>query len=110
MYSESFDAGTAGYAGGGTNTSWAWGTPTTGPGGAHSGAGVWATNLAGNYNNGEDSAVTSPAIDMGAYAGQWPVVSWWQWLQTANENYAIGYAERRGECRWSDVGLVDGPV
>ncbi|MCU0850798.1 MAG: immune inhibitor A, partial [Candidatus Thermoplasmatota archaeon] len=28
---------------------WAWGAPTSGPGAAHSGFNVWATNLAGNY-------------------------------------------------------------
>ena len=60
--------------------------PTTGPGSAHSGTKAWATNLAGNYNNSEDSAVTSPAIDLTAYGGQWLVVSWWQWLQTEGGN------------------------
>jgi hypothetical protein len=28
---------------------WAWGAPTSGPGAAHNGNNVWATNLAGNY-------------------------------------------------------------
>ena len=38
--------------------------------------------LAGNYSSYEDSALTSPAIDLSAYGGQWLVVTWWQWLQS----------------------------
>ena len=82
VYSEGFEAGNGGYTAGGANSSWAWGTPSTGPGSAHSGTKAWATNLVGNYSGGENSALTSLAIDLSAYRGQWPVVSWWQWLQT----------------------------
>jgi hypothetical protein len=36
--------------------------PTSGPGSAHSGSKLWATNLAGNVPMGTDSYLTSPAI------------------------------------------------
>ena len=49
---ETFDASDGGWTGSGT-ASWAWGKPTSGPGAAHSGTRVWATNLAGDYGNDE---------------------------------------------------------
>jgi hypothetical protein len=103
VYSENFDVGNGGYAAGGTNSSWAWGTPTTGPGSAHSGSGAWATNLAGNYNNSEDSAVTSPAIDLTTYGGQWLVVNWWQWLQTQGCCDHASLEVTKGGSAWTAV-------
>ncbi len=71
------------WAVGGTNSSWALGDPTRGPGSAHSGSNAWATGLAVNYNNDEDSTLTSPVdIDLTAAAGEYLQLSWWQWLQT----------------------------
>ena len=43
--------------------------PPPAPAAAHSGTQAWATNLAGNYSGSEDSALTSPAIDLTAYRG-----------------------------------------
>jgi len=48
---EDFEAGNGGYTGTGM---WEWGVPTYGPGGAHSGTHVWATNLSGDYGNNAD--------------------------------------------------------
>ena len=111
VYAEPFDASGGGYASGGTNSSWAWGSPTTGPGSAHSGTKAWATNLAGNYNNSEDSAVTSPAIDLTAYGGQWLVVSWWQWLQTEGGNDQASLEVTADGTAWTRVyGLASGNV
>ena len=70
VLSSDFEANNGGFVGAGTSSSWAWGTPTTGPGSAHSGTRVWATNLTGNYNLNENSTLTSPTIDLSAYAGQ----------------------------------------
>lgn len=59
------------------NSSWAHGTPTSGPGFAFSGTKVWATNLAGNYNNSECGGLLSPPIDLtGATSAS---VSFQQW-------------------------------
>lgn len=44
----------------GTNSSWCYGSPTTGPASTKP---VFATNLGGNYNSSECSTLTSPAID-----------------------------------------------
>ncbi|HUF37802.1 MAG TPA: S8 family serine peptidase [Anaerolineales bacterium] len=80
-YFENFEDGDGGYTVDGIG-SWAWGTPTTGPGSAHSGENAWATNLNGNYFDGESSFLVSPAIDLSAFAGQRILLDWWQWLVT----------------------------
>ena len=53
---ESFEQTGAGWSGTGT---WEWGQPTSGPGSALDGTNVWATNLAGNYNNNSDDMLYS---------------------------------------------------
>ncbi|MRR10423.1 T9SS type A sorting domain-containing protein, partial [bacterium] len=40
-----------------------YGVPTSGPGAAHSGTQLWATNLAGNYANNSNSTLTLPVIN-----------------------------------------------
>ena len=70
-YRETFDASDGGWTGSGT-VSWAWGKPTSGPGAAHSGSRVWATNLAGNYGDNENGDLISPVIDLsGTRARRW---------------------------------------
>ncbi|MEE9554603.1 MAG: C25 family cysteine peptidase, partial [candidate division Zixibacteria bacterium] len=48
---ESFEYNDGGWAGDGL---WQWGEPSSGPGSAYDGAKVWATNLAGQYENNVD--------------------------------------------------------
>ena len=110
-YFEDFEATAGGYTAGGT-TSWAWGRPTSGPGRAHSGVNVWATNLTGNYNNSENGTVTSPNINLSAYAGQAIGVAWWQWLQTeSGYDHASVEVSRDGGAIWTRVyGEVAGNI
>lgn len=79
-YAEDFEADDGGYTRSGSATSWGWGQPDSGPGQAHSGHNVWATNLNGHYRNNENGTITSPPIDLSSYAGQSFWLSWWQWL------------------------------
>lgn len=44
--------------------SWEWGVPSSGPSSAPSGENLVGTNLAGNYNNNEESYFDSPAISV----------------------------------------------
>jgi len=104
VYSQNFDSNNGGYTAGGTNSSWAWGAPTSGPGAAHSPPNVWATNLAGNYNDDEDSWVESPDIDLSAYAGQGVYLSWWHWLQTESCcDYGEVQVSNDGGSTWATV-------
>ncbi len=58
---------------------WSWGKPTSGPGAAHSGNNVWATNLSGNYQNNADSYLDSPALDLKNMSQIW--LSFWHWYE-----------------------------
>ena len=71
-------------------SSWAHGTPTSGPGVAFSGTKVWATNLAGNYSTNECGALLSPPIDLtGATSAS---VSFQQWRHMEESTLTTGSA------------------
>lgn len=87
-YYEDFEVSDGGYTVEGSNASWAWGVPTSGPGEAVSGAKVWATNLGGSYNNYEDSCIVSPPIDLSAYQGYDLLIDWYEY---GNVEYGYDY-------------------
>ncbi|MFZ1552287.1 MAG: carboxypeptidase regulatory-like domain-containing protein [Anaerolineae bacterium] len=111
VYSEDFEDDDGGYTTQGA-TSWAWGQPNSGPGRAHSGLKVWATNPNGAYLNGEDGYVVSPDIDLSAYAGSALFISWWQYLQSERGyDFARVAVSNDGGITWSKVyGEVSGNV
>lgn len=63
-YSENFEAQPIGWYSFGDANSWEWGKPTSGPGKATSGEKVYATNLAGNYDNRMNATLVMPPIDL----------------------------------------------
>ena len=73
-------------------TTWAYGTPSSGPGYPHSGVNLWATNLTGEYVNNENGALTSPVFDLSPYAGRMVLLKWWEWLDTES-GYDYGRVE-----------------
>jgi len=110
FYAEDFEADNGGYTDSGVVTSWAWGVPTRGPGGAHSGLNVWATNLNGNYGDNEDGYVTSPVIDLSAGATGFESLelSWWQWLQTES-GYDFASVDVTGDgIAWTEIITTSG--
>ncbi|MFA9558868.1 S8 family serine peptidase [Evansella sp. AB-rgal1] len=91
IFHTDFDADDGGFTIGGENNSWAWGTPTNGPGAAYAGENLWATNLTGNYNNNEDSWIMSPEIELSAdLATAELTFSYWQNIEN---NWDNGYVE-----------------
>jgi hypothetical protein len=52
--------------GGAFGNEWAWGVPTSGPGAAHSGTRVWATQLAGNYRDNANDWLCLPPVALGS--------------------------------------------
>lgn len=105
VWSNDLEADNGGFGISGTASSWAWGAPTTGPGAAHSGANVWATNLTGNYNASEGSYITSPVIDLSAYAGQVPTIAFWHWMDSESNSYDWSAVEvtNNGGATWNTV-------
>ena len=116
-YSSDFEATNGGLTVSGTNTSWAWGTPTSGPGVAYLGSKAWATNLAGNYNNYEAGRLVLPVQNLGPSIQNGaldlrPVVRWQQWLLTeAGFDNASLEASLDNGATWTAVyGPVSGSV
>nr|WP_281349719.1 S8 family peptidase [Ornithinibacillus caprae] len=63
-YEQDFESSPVGWTSFGTNDSWEWGEPTSGPGEAASGDKVYATNLSGQYDNNADATLMMPPIDL----------------------------------------------
>ena len=105
VFFENFDSTNGGFTISGTNPSWAWGVPTSGPGTAHSAPNVWATNLAGNYNVSEQSYLTSPVIDLSEYSGLAPTLSFWHWMDSESNTWDWGSVQvtKDGGATWQAV-------
>ncbi len=103
-YIEDFETSDGNYTVTGASPSWAYGTPINGPGHARSGQHAWATNLSGNYQNDEESYLTSPPLDLSAYAGQGFALSWWQWAATEEHaDFLRVQTSRDGGASWATV-------
>lgn len=75
IFSTDFDTNNCGFTAQGLD--WEWGLPTWGPGSAHSGAKVWATQLDTNYSNSSNSKLDSPPISLGGL--QEAKLEFWHW-------------------------------
>ena len=104
VFFTNFDSDNGGFTVSGTTT-WEWGVPTSGPGAPYSAPNVWATNLEGNYNNSESGWITSPVIDLSAYAGLAPTISFQHWNDIESTSYDWGAVEatKDGGVTWQDV-------
>lgn len=110
-YAQNFENSAGAFTAIGSNLSWERGTPSNGPGSAHSGTQVWATNLNGNYSLNEQGYLYSPEIDLRAYAGKTLTLSWWQWLQTeAGYDIAAVAVSKDGGANWTFVYITSGDV
>ena len=90
IYSQGFESSNGGFTTDvGNATDWQWGTPTVGPGGAHSGTKAWGNGLTQNAGVGT-SSITSPAIPIPALQpGQVARVTFWLWVNV-NMQFARG--------------------
>lgn len=104
-----WESGPQGFTSGGTNSSWAHGEFTSGPGAAHSGTYGIATNPAGTYNISEQSWMASQDIDLTAFvqAGDIPVIEFWQWVWTESATYTWDQisvqVSKNGGTTWTTV-------
>jgi bacillopeptidase F (M6 metalloprotease family) len=102
-----FEGAATGWIHGGTNDSWEIGEPTSGPGNAHSGTKVAATNLEGPYPNGSESYLMSPPIDLSGVASA--ALRYWHWYQLEN-GWDVGYllASGDGGMNWDILQEITG--
>ena len=124
VYREDFESGEGGYAASPLST-WSWGTPTNGPGTAHSGTNTWATGLQTNYRPGANDYLTSPPINLQRFTNHLFLLTWWQCLVTEPDfdfaslevsrdgggNWAVAYGEVSGvvNANWTRQRIVLGP-
>ncbi len=107
-YAWDFEGDDGGFAVDGPD--WEWGEPTYGPGGAYSGANVWATKLGASYSSSSNSMLDLPAVTVPTSQPN-AVLTWWQWYYTEN-NYdgANVKISTDGGATWSilqpDIGYV----
>ncbi|OFY27135.1 MAG: hypothetical protein A2275_14655 [Bacteroidetes bacterium RIFOXYA12_FULL_35_11] len=109
-YFSDFESGQDGWYGYGVNTSWAMGLPSGSViNSAASGVNVWCTNLSGNYNNNELSALYSPCFDFTGIAN--PVIEFklWYLSEPDFDGAALQYSTNNGTS-WGNVGAYNDAV
>jgi subtilisin family serine protease/bacillopeptidase F (M6 metalloprotease family) len=103
VFDSDFERSDGGLIASGSNSSWAWGVPTSGPKSAHSGEKVWATSLSKDYNSDEQSSLRTPVLDTSAGAGGIKV-SFWHYLKTeGGYDFASVEASTDGGTTWHTI-------
>ncbi len=108
-YNQDFENGTGGWISGGTDASWALGTPAkTTIQGAASGSNAWVTGLTPPYNNDEDSYVLSPCLDFTTLS--LPTIEFNIWWNSENNfDGAALQSSIDGGATWQTVGAAGDP-
>jgi bacillopeptidase F len=104
-YSQDFEANPTGWTSYGTKNSWQWGVPTSGPNSAASGEKVYATNLAGNYDNSANMTLVMPPIDLPAGDAFLQFENWYD-LET-NYDYGTVFVSTDQQ-NWTQLLRVNG--
>jgi hypothetical protein len=108
-YIQNFDSGPAGWLSGGTNSTWALGTPAkTVINSAASGTNSWITNLSGNYLDDDNSFVTSPCFVMTSLTNPRAELKIW-WDSEPGWDGAVLQTSINGGQTWQNVGSVGDP-
>ncbi|GAK03084.1 bacillopeptidase F [Geomicrobium sp. JCM 19037] len=107
FYHSNFQDDDGEFESGGTNSSWEWGEPTSGPNGALTGDNVWATSLSGNYNNAEDSYIGSPVLDLSDVELAELHFNYWQDIEN-NWDYGLVQVSSDGGDTWDEIAEFTG--
>jgi bacillopeptidase F len=105
VYLADFENDNGNFTTGGTNNSWEWGVPVSGPGAALYGEKVWATSLAGNYLSSSNSFIESPEIQLPADENSVLTVGQWYEIENKYDKGYIQIAQKTGESwsAWTDI-------
>lgn len=105
-YTQNFDAGNGGWVSGGTNSSWALGTPAKSViNTAASTPNSWVTNLTGQYNSSEASYVQSPCFSFSSLSNPKLTMKVW-WDSENNWDGANVQYSTDGGATWTVLGTV----
>lgn len=106
-YTEDFEASNGGWTGSGTNSTWAWGSPTgTSITSAASGSRCWKTSLTGTYNNSETSYLTSPIFDFSCLTADPTLTFFLAHYIESGYDYAIVQLSTDGGTNWTTLGTT----
>ncbi|MBB5195655.1 S8 family serine peptidase [Anaerocolumna cellulosilytica] len=105
VYLADFENDNGNFTTGGTNNSWEWGVPKSGPGAALYGEKVWATSLAGNYLNSSNAYIESPEIQLPADENSVLTVGQWYEIENKYDKGYIQIAQKTGDSwsAWADI-------
>ncbi len=108
-YFQNFENGNGGWIAGGTNSSWALGTPAKPViNSAASGTNAWTTSLTGTYNASENSQVVGPCFNLSSLIA--PIIEmkvWWN--SEAGWDGAVLQSSIDGGTTWQNVGAFGDP-
>ena len=108
-YSEGFENGNGGWVSGGSNNSWAIGTPTGAViNSAANGFNSYATELTGLYNNNEESWVQGPCFDFTSLNQPQIKMNVW-WSSEISWDGAVLQSSINGGATWQKVGAFGDP-
>ncbi len=108
-YTQNFDSGAGGWVAGGSNSSWALGTPAKSViNAAGSGTSSWVTNLTGNYNSSESSQVLSPCFNMSTLIQPIMTMKIW-WSSESGWDGAVLQSSINNGATWQNVGAFNDP-
>lgn len=108
-YFQNFENGNGGWLPGGSNSSWALGTPGKATiNSAASGAHAWVTSLTGNYNPGENSYVMGPCFNFSNLVAPLLTMKVW-WNTEEGFDGAVLQASVDGGLTWQNVGAPGDP-
>ncbi len=110
-YTQDFEATPDGWSSNGTNDTWEWGVPTTGPGKAFSGEKVYATNLDGNYAPEMNATLSMPPVELPADGEAYLQFNHWHSFESygGDFSYDFGYVViSTDQENWSPLMTVTG--
>lgn len=96
-----FEEDNGNFTAGGTNSTWEWGIPTSGPEAGLYGNKVWATNLSGNYLNNSNAWIESPEIQLPSGKNSVLKIGHWYEFENRYDKGNIQIAKKDGNA-WSD--------
>jgi regulation of enolase protein 1 (concanavalin A-like superfamily) len=103
VWSDNFDDGNGNNRWYGDNGVWQIGTPTAGPGTAHSTAYCAGTGLTANYADNASSRLIRMQSFTVPPASQYPRLRFWQWYSFANSDYGVVEVSTNNGTTWSPV-------
>ncbi len=105
VYYEDFENNNGGFLTGGTNNSWEWGVPASGPGTGFYGAKVWATGLAANYLNSSNAWIETPEIQLPENKISTLKIGQWYEFENKYDKGYIQISKKEGDnwSAWTDL-------